>query len=258
MKLINKLNQFKPVQFEEYGAMDFERSSESKFILSAKKLIKVLDEIKSQYFILEIKEKRLFRHTNEYFDTVDFQLYLGHHNGNGTRYLIKNNQVEGIKRRSFKIKSESNKGEVSKLKHKSKPDEPWANIINELIQQNTPYKADSLKKIFKNQFYRFVLIHKNLGEKIVIDLDLELSTIDDKLKLPYLAIVELKQTKFSLNSDFVLSLRKHNVQKTSINKYCIGVALLNKDVKKNKFKSKLLAISKINEHEPYSHQPITA
>jgi len=89
-------------------------------------------------------------------------------------------------------------------------------------------------------------------------MDMILSNLNDHVELPYLAIVNVKQEKLAIFSDFIESLRKLNIQKTAISKYCIGVALLNKDVKKNKYKSKLLAISKINDNSYYSKQVFTA
>jgi hypothetical protein len=247
MKLIDRLRQFTATSYADYHIKSFEGSSESKFILGAKELNKVLEEIKDLYFIVEIEGKRIFKYTSEYFDTEDYSLYMAHHNGNADRYLIKSNEIEGLRDRLFEIKHKSNKGEM--FKHKAS--ENSNGKISELIQQKTPFEPGSLKKMLENQFYRIILIHKTLGEKVTIDLDLQLSDINHKIKLPYLAIVELRQKKYSFSSDFVLSLRRHNIQKTSLNRYCIGVALLNKNVKKNKFKAKLLAIHKINENEPH-------
>jgi hypothetical protein len=259
MKLINKLNKFSAINIADCAKIDFSDSTESKFILSAKKLKKVLEEIKGDYYILQIKDKRIFKYTNEYYDTEDYKMYLAYHNGNGTRYLIKNNEVEGVKNRSIEIKCQSNKGEVSKVKRKAKGNDIDNSVyIKQFVQEHTPYNPSILKKTLKNKFYRIVLVHKKNKEKISIDLNLKISNTKNKKKLPHLAIVEVKQERFSLYSDFVLSLRKYNVQRTSLSKYCIGVALLNKDVKKNKYKSKLLAISKINDNEISTQQNITA
>lgn len=255
MKLIERLRQFSALSFADYHLKSFEGSSESKFILGAKELNKVLDEIKDQYHIIEIEGKRIFKYTSEYFDTEDYRLYMAHHNGNADRYLIKSNEIEGLKKRSLEIKYQSNKGK--KFKHKHKNIENVDNDVSEFIQQNTPFEPSLLKKMLQNQFYRIILVHKSFGEKVTIDLDLQLSDLNHKIKLPYLAIVELRQLKYSFASDFILSLRKHNIQKISLNRYCIGVALLNKDVKKNNFKPKLLAIHKINENKP-SSEHITA
>ena len=258
MKLIDRLNQFTPINVSEINGFDFSDLKEKKFILSAKKLKNVLEDIKDDYYVLEIKGNKIIKCTSEYYDTEDYKLYLAYHNGNGNRYLIKNNEIEGIKNNSIKIKFKSNKGEVSKVKQKTKNSDFGSAEIKEFLQENTPFNPDILKKMLKNSYYRIVLIHKRNKEKITIDLDLVLSNMQDRIKLPYLAIVEVKQEKLSLFSDFILSLRKFNIQKTSLSKYCIGVALLNKDVKKNKFKSKLLAISKINDKEPHPQQVFTA
>lgn len=180
---------------------------------------------------------------------------MAYHNGKGNRYLIKNSASESDKKKYLEIKFHSNKGQVSKKKKKTKAGTISNTKTKVFIQENTPYNPDTLKISLKNQYSRIILIHKQNKEKVTIDLNLSCSNENGKLKLPHLAIVELKQGTFSLYSDFVVSLRKMNIQKTSLSKYCIGLALLNKDVKKNKFKSKLLAISKLNDAE-YNPQHI--
>jgi len=258
MKFTNTIYNFSPITFAEYQIINFKDAEETKFILNAKKLNKLLKEVSDKYDILEIGNKRVLNFTNEYFDTEDYKLYMAYHNGKGNRYLIKNSESESNKKRFLEIKFHSNKGSVSKKKKKSKA----GNISNEknkvFIQENTPYNPETLKLSLKNRYSRIVLVHKQNKEKVTIDLDLTCSNEKGKLKLPHLAIVEVKQEKFSLYSDFIVSLRNKNIQKTSLSKYCIGVALLNKDVKKNKFKSKLLAISKLNDSELNPQHNISA
>ncbi len=258
MKLNNTINSLSPITFAEYQLMNFKEAAETKFILNAKKLNKLLKEVSDKYDILEIGNKRVLNFTNEYFDTEDYKLYMAYHNGKGNRYLIKNSESEESKKKHLEIKFHSNKGSVSKMKKKSKAGKITNEKSRVFIQENTPYNPETLKLALKNQYSRIVLIHKKNKEKVTIDLDLTCSNEKGKLKLPHLAIVEVKQEKFSLYSDFIVSLRNKNIQKTSLSKYCIGVALLNKDVKKNKFKSKLLAISKLNDSEFGSQHSISA
>jgi len=258
MKLSNTIYKFSSVSFAEYQLMNFKDIAETKFILNTKKLKKLLKEVSHKYDILEIGNKRVLNLTNEYFDTEDYKLYMAYHNGKGNRYLIKNSESEEEKKKYLEIKFHSNKGTVSKKKKKIKA----GNISNKktqvFIKENSPYSAEKLKLSLKNKYSRIVLIHKQNKEKVTIDLDLTCSNDKGKQKLPHLAIIEVKQKKFSLHSDFIVSLRNKNIQKTSLSKYCIGLALLNKDVKKNKFKSKLLAINKINDSEFNSQHNISA
>ena len=258
MKLTKTVNKFSPIYFAEYQQIKFKDVKETKFILNAKKLNKLLKEVKDKYDILEIHDKRVLNFTNEYLDTEDYSLYMAYHNGKGNRFLIKKTKSENDGEKSLEIKFHSNKGSVSKKKKKTKSGSISNTKSKLFIQKNTPYNPDMLKISLKNQYSRIVLVHKQSKEKVIIDLNLSCSNENGKLKLPHLAIVELKQASFSFYSDFVVSLRKMNIQKTSLSKYCIGLALLNKDVKKNKFKSKLLAISKLNDAEYNPKHTISA
>jgi len=258
MKLINKLAQFAAIEVSDYSRINFNEAKETKFILNANKLKEVLDDISDRYFVLEIKGNRILKCNSEYYDTADYQLYMAYHNGSADRYLIKKNEIEGIKTSSLEIKFQSNKGEISKVKYKNKDTNLEGNKTKEFVRENSPFNPGVLKKMLKNSYYRIVLIHKTVKEKITIDIDMMLSHMQFQMELPHLAIVEVKQEKLAIFSDFIISLRKLNIQKTSLSKYCIGVALLNRDVKKNNFKSKLLAISKINESSSYPHHVFTA
>ncbi|OQY04017.1 MAG: hypothetical protein B6I20_03785 [Bacteroidetes bacterium 4572_117] len=155
--------------------MNFKDADETKFILNAKKLNKLLKDVSDKYDILEIGNKRVLNFSNEYFDTEDYKLYMAYHNGKGNRYLIKNSKSESDKKKYLEIKFHSNKGAVSKKKKKAKA----GNISNQkskvFITENTPYKPEALKISLKNQYSRIVLIHKQNKEKVTIDLDLTCS-----------------------------------------------------------------------------------
>ena len=62
-----------------------------------------------------------------------------------------------------------------------------------------------------------------------------------------LVIAELKQERVSRNSPFAAALKKRLIRPGSISKYCLGVALLKENAKRNAFKAKILKIEKV-EH----------
>ena len=89
-----------------------------------------------------------------------------------------------------------------------------------------------------------ILIQNNL-ERLTIDINLSYSYKNQKGELKNLVIAELKKGKFQPASDFKKILKKHNINPLRLSKYCITTLKLDKSVKYNRFKEKLLLINKI-------------
>jgi hypothetical protein len=56
---------------------------------------------------------------------------------------------------------------------------------------------------------------------------------------------EIKQKKYNPKSDFIQILRNHKIPEMRFSKYCMGMLHVNKKIKYNRFKPKLLQINKI-------------
>ena len=82
-------------------------------------------------------------------------------------------------------------------------------------------------------------------ERATIDVDLSFEMDDETMKMKNLVIAEIKQERQSRQSSIMTALKEHYIRPERISKYCIGVALLSEDVKKNQFKSKLLKIENL-------------
>ena len=61
-------------------------------------------------------------------------------------------------------------------------------------------------------------------------------------------IIELKSDSFSNRSPLVNLLKDLKIESVSFSKYCIGMALTEKKIKKNNFKAMLLKLNKIMEN----------
>ncbi|MBK7132569.1 MAG: hypothetical protein IPH69_07020 [Bacteroidales bacterium] len=69
--------------------------------------------------------------------------------------------------------------------------------------------------------------------------------------MPYIAIDELKKEGHSASSPFNDNLKNMGIHPTGFSKYCIGSAILNDSLRKNRLKPKLLKLNKI-ENESIS------
>jgi hypothetical protein len=90
-----------------------------------------------------------------------------------------------------------------------------------------------------NRFTRLTFVHKRINERLTIDLDLQFKSYKSNTEenIPHIVIVEVKQEKASTNSTFIQAIKEHNIRQSSMSKYCVGMALIHKDLKQNILKN---------------------
>ncbi|MBU0764363.1 MAG: polyphosphate polymerase domain-containing protein [Bacteroidetes bacterium] len=251
MKQLNEiLQQFDPISLEEMDTVRLMNRTDSKFVLHRSKVEKLLRDAMKSYRILEINGIRDANYRTTYFDTDDFKMYTAHQNGKLNRYKIRIREylVSGIG--FLEIKFKSNKGRTIKerIKHKEGP------VLREkeaaFISKNTPFTAGELRPRLHNSFTRLTLVHRQDKERVTIDFNLRFRLESgESLDVPFFAIAEVKRERLSMSSDFIRILKKHGIRAMRISKYCIGSVLVNKSLKHNRFKPKIITLKKL-ENEP--------
>jgi hypothetical protein len=88
-----------------------------------------------------------------------------------------------------------------------------------------------------------------MNERLTIDMDLHYRFGEKTAEFPNIVIAEVKQDR-SQKSMFISLMMKNHIQQVSISKYCLGIATLVDQVKKNNFKVRLNYINKINHVAP--------
>ena len=101
-----------------------------------------------------------------------------------------------------------------------------------------------------NSFSRLTLVHKELNERLTLDMDLTFSWGEEHRMFDQLVIAELKQETVSRKSTFFELMKKRGIRPYRLSKYCIGAIELygSTRLKFNRFKKKLLTLKKINTH----------
>jgi hypothetical protein len=106
-----------------------------------------------------------------------------------------------------------------------------------------------MKPVLENQFNRITLVRHDQRERITLDYGLRFSSMmsDRELNLPGLSIAEIKYEHLLSGSPFNLALKKDHIVPDRFSKYAIGAALLNGELKQNRFKMKVRKVLRINE-----------
>ncbi len=239
---------FEPISLTEMDEVKLLNRMDTKYTFSLQHLPLLLQELRADYRLLQIGDKRCTSYETLYFDTEDYHFYTQHHNGKQNRYKVRMRQYIGSGLHYFEIKFKNNKKRTIKTRVKRPVfDEHIEGRSSELLQRVASMESDALQPALWVYFTRMTLVSKTLDERLTIDTGLHYRMDDKTLAFPNIVIAEVKQDR-SRKSAFISLMLKHHIRQISISKYCLGIASLVDQVKKNNFKIRLNYINKIN-HE---------
>ena len=240
------LNDFQTVSLEELDNVKLLDRQDTKFVFNQIHLPLILDKIKPFYRILEINNERVFTYDNTYFDTDHFLFYNQHHNGIKKRFKIRSRKYSSSNQSFFEIKIKNNKDRTVK---KRLPIDGINKYLGEqekdLVSEIIGLPPNQITPKLNVQFSRITLTDNSFNERLTIDTNISAKNGSGSKIFNQLVISEIKQKKYDPKSDFIQILRNLKIQEMRFSKYCMGMLHVNKEIKYNRFKPKLLRINKI-------------
>lgn len=243
--LTNIINSFNPISLKEMDGVELMNRTDTKFVVPYEKLVLIVESLVYTYRILEVNGTRENHYETLYYDTPDFHFYLRHHNGKKNRWKIRKRSYVDSDLSFLELKFKTNRGRTKKQRVTIPMIQSDLNATESDFIHDRAHLDLNLIPQVQNNFTRITLVEPNLPERITIDFDLSFQWNDRRVELPNLVIVEVKQENHNRRSPFVAALKKYHIREESISKYCIGVALLVPNVKRNTFKEKILKLKKI-------------
>ena len=241
--ILNKLN---TVSLQQINNVELMNRRDTKFVFNTALLPELLTELMPFYNILMIDNIRLYPYTTDYYDTDDLKMYYQHQNGKLNRYKFRFRSYDAFNKNFLELKFKSNKSKTLKKRIEICDREAISYEAVSFLDQESPMSFEDLSLKLENKFDRITLVNKEMTERLTIDLNLSFSNSSNIKKLDHLAIAELKQDIFiKSNSSFTVIMKKRGIRSLSISKYCLGMLLLNPEIKQNTFKAKLLLLKKI-------------
>ena len=243
------LASYSPISLAEMDEVRLMNRIDTKYTTSFCLLPEILKRLQSDYIVLEVNGSRSSAYRTMYLDTCDRAMYLDHHNGRKTRKKIRIRAYVDSRTIFLEIKNKNNKGRINKkrieLPEMKAYKQPKAETF---IGMYAEYPLEVLMPQLENSFNRITLVNREKTERVTIDVNLAFRNPTDgtEKQVDDLVIIEVKQTGFlpSIAKGVLSDMR---IQPMRISKYCLGTILTAPDVKRNRFKEKLIKINKIRE-----------
>ena len=240
------LQGFDPITLEEMSGIKLMNRTDTKFITTLARLEELLVKAQGQYFVQDMDGDRNMPYFTRYFDTPDCQMYVSHQNGKKTRQKVRIRSYVSSGLAFVEVKNKNNHGRTKKkriaLDHKDVEQESF----NDFLSLHLNYNPQILLPQIENQFNRITLVNKQKTERLTIDTSLSFDNkvTGDKISLNDLVIIELKRdgNVYSPIRDIMRDLR---IQPQGFSKYCMGMALTNEALKRNRFKERIMLLEKM-------------
>ncbi len=237
------LKSFDIVKLSDINNVRLMNRIDTKYCLNKSMLPSILNDIDTDYFVLEIQNELLHPYQTTYLDTPDDKMYLAHQNGWLNRHKVRVREYELSNDKFLEVKLKTNKGRCIKSRIGFQKDKfDFTDEEKKFLNQKMPYHPAGLEPKIKNWFRRITLVNKGFTERVTIDIHPSFQNEKGETLLRNLVIVEIKQERSAQASEIKKVLKKNRVRLQRFSKYCIGRALLEGELKQNRFKSRIMRL----------------
>ena len=237
---------FQRISLKEAEVAQFMNRVDSKYITSVEQVVEMLRHCAPHYYIVENNNMVLLEYISDYFDTPERLMYMEHQNRRPKRYKIRARTYMASGDQFLEIKLKTNTGETKKKRIAYTGSDSLTEETKGFIAANTPFNPEDLSPTLVTKFSRITLVSKAYDERATIDINLVISTPEQKeSNIETLSVIEVKRSKQKTNSKLALYLKENQIRPMRFSKYSVGSALLLPELKNNTFKAILLKINKI-------------
>jgi len=250
---------YTPISLDEMDGVALMNRTDTKFVMRVDHLIQALSQLTGTYRALSIRGRRLHHYRSRYYDTPDFKTYIQHHDGLRSRYKVRIREYADPGISYLEVKRKNNKNRTIKKRSRiSDLHDSLTSGNRDFVSNHYPYEVGSLVSSLWNDFYRITLVSSHRVERLTLDINLQFGDHRRVSGLPGIAIAEVKQDGFSMDSDFIQQMRIQGIRPSGFSKYCIGIAKINGGLKRNRFKSRLLMVDKLIYRSVVNNLPHTS
>ena len=247
MAVMNSIiNTYAPITLDEMKSVRLMNRVDTKFVTSMPRLLELLELARGEYFMQEIDGVRNSAYTTLYYDTPGLDMYIMHHNGCLGRQKVRVREYVGSGLMFLEVKNKNNHRRTRKKRISISEFNIEGQEKHDFLQGLCWWEVDSLQPALRNWFNRITLVNKGRTERVTIDTGLRFHSYRSGLdtSLDQAVVVELKRDG-NQPSPLLAMLRELHIHPHGFSKYCMGTALSNPGVKKNRLKPKLHYVERL-------------
>lgn len=260
-----QLHELNAIDLGELAGVALLNRIDTKYVMSDLQAAQILDRCRHQYSVLEVEGRRASLYSTQYFDTERLTMYHDHHNGLRDRYKVRLRAYMESGTTWLEIKRKTNLERTVKrrLPLAIANPESFAQEMGLFTQEEgcfirecTPYDPADLHPSANNEFFRVTLASSNpaMPERITVDFALRLRWQERSMALPGIAIAEVKRPRAAGSSPFTNAAHALHVEPTPFSKYCMTVALLVPNIRRNLFKEPLRQIDQVAQSATWQRE----
>ena len=248
------LNEYDSITLDEMRSIRLMNRIDTKFVTTVPMLRQLLLLAKDDYFVQESQGERISPYYTLYFDTPDCKMYNRHEAGHLSRQKVRVRSYVNAGLNFLEVKTKNNHGRTKKKRIEALNFDPENNSIfnvqsslfSDFLQTYLKYPQQSLVRQVENRFDRITLVNKAKTERLTIDTNLRFHNIstNNYRFMEELVVIELKRDGLQ-PSPILPLLTKLRIHPHGFSKYCIGSALTNADLRRNRIKPRLHSVEKI-------------
>ena len=240
------LNQYEPITLEDMKEIRLMNRIDTKFVTTVPVLRQLLDIAREDYFVQETGGLRC-------------KMYQVHEAGHLVRQKLRIRSYVDAGLNFLEVKTKNNHGRTKKkrmamegfdalnpdhaIRFERQNDQFVA--YDDFLQSYLRYAPQSLTEQLENRFDRITLVNKGKTERLTIDSNLRFHNIatDKSRHMGDIVIIELKRDGLK-PSPILPKLLELRIHPHGFSKYCIGSALTNDDLRRNRIKPRLHSIER--------------
>ena len=257
------IDSYAPITLEQMGGIKLMNRTDTKFVTTEPVLCELLQLAQRDYYAQDIDGERIARYFTAYFDTADNDMYIMHQNGHVNRQKVRIRSYVDSHLDFLEVKTKNNRGRTKKkritmqafdavnppvdisFRRQSQQFTEYDDFLRQHLFVATP---EQLSEQLLNRFNRITLVNRARTERLTIDTGLRFRNLRTKqlCDLTGLAIIELKRDGLQPSPilDLLIQLR---IKPSGFSKYCMGQALTDPSLKRNRFKERLRMVEKMLE-----------
>lgn len=246
LEMTEILRDYATITLDEMREIRLMNRIDTKFITTEPMLRRLLDEAREDYYVQETDGLLLSPYHTLYFDTPDCAMYNRHEAGYICRQKLRIRSYQSVGLSFLEVKTKNNHGRTKKKRVKVDAEDCELSDYDDFLREHLHYDPMLMTPQMENHFDRITLVNKQKTERLTIDVNLRFHNIatDQRREMKPLVIIELKRDGLK-PSPILAHLRALRIHPHGFSKYCIGSALTNDALRRNRIKPRLHSIDKM-------------